>query len=123
MGDGEECLENFDPSGTYYAVITNEYGCSITTENVDFVNAVEEVFGDFNNEVILEYLRSGESGGILSSNYPIEEITIFDLSGRVMTHVQGNASNYSINIPNLESSLYICVAVTPKGVGVVKIFP
>ena len=87
------------------------------------MNAVEEVFGDFNNEVILEYLRSGESGGILSSNYPIEEITIFDLSGRVMTNVQGNASNYSINIPNLESSLYICVAVTPKGVGVVKIFP
>jgi hypothetical protein len=119
MGDGEECLENFDPSGTYYAVITNEYGCSITTENVDFVNAVEEVFGEFSAEIELTMERSG----VLRANCEIEEVLVVDMMGRTLLDLTDvNTLSVALNIPTQSGfSVYIVKAKTSCGVAVKKV--
>lgn len=119
MGDGEECLESFDPSGTYYAVITNEYGCSVTTENVDFVNAVEEVFGDFGTEVELTLERSG----VLRSNCEIEEVLVVDMMGRTLLYlIDVNTLSVALQIPTRSAlSSYIVKVKTSYGVAVKKI--
>jgi hypothetical protein len=116
---GDLCLENSDPSGTYYAVITNEYGCSITTENVDFVNAVEEVFGDFGADVELTL----ESSGVLRSNYEIEEVLVVDMMGRTLLYLTDvNTLSIDLNIPTQSAlSSYIVKVKTSYGVAVKKV--
>ena len=119
MGDYEECLENTDPSGTYFAVITNEYGCSVTTENVDFVNAVEEVLGALNAEIELTLASSGN----LSSNCEIEDVIVIDLMGR--THLKRsniNALSVPLHLPSHSApNTYIVKARTSCGIAVKKI--
>ena len=119
MGDDEACLENSDPSGTYYAVITNEYGCSFTTENVDFVNAVEEVFSEFSAEVELTLERSG----VLRANCDIEEVLVVDMMGRTLLDLSDiNTLSVVLTLPT-ESALsaYIVKAKTSCGIAVKKV--
>ena len=121
MGDGEECLENFDPSGTYYAVITNEYGCSITTENVDFVNAVEEFgFEEGEDMVELIFVQNEDFGGVLNSNFPIEEILVYDMQGReIINSPQDGAKSCEVSIPS-NVRVYILLVKTKVGYGTLK---
>ena len=119
MGDDEACLENSDPSGTYYAVITNEYGCSITTENVDFVNAVEEVFSEFSAEVELTLERSG----VLRANCEIEEVVVVDMMGRTLLDLTDvNTLSVVLTLPTQSAlSAYIVKAKTSCGIAVKKV--
>ena len=119
MGDDEACLENSDPSGTYYAVITNEYGCSITTENVDFVNAVEEVFSEFSAEIELTLERSG----VLRANCDIEEVLVVDMMGRTLLDLTDvNTLSVVLTLPTQSAlSAYIVKAKTSCGIAVKKV--
>jgi len=119
MGDDEACLENSDPSGTYYAVITNEYGCSITTENVDFVNAVEEVFSEFSAEIELTLERSG----VLRANCEIEEVVVVDMMGRTLLDLTDvNTLSVVLTLPTQSAlSAYIVKAKTSCGIAVKKV--
>ena len=119
MGEDEACLENSDPSGTYYAVITNEYGCSITTENVDFVNAVEEVFSEFSAEIELTLERSG----VLRANCDIEDVLVVDMMGRTLLDLTDvNTLSVVLNIPTQSAlSAYIVKAKTSCGIAVKKV--
>ena len=119
MGDDEACLENSDPSGTYYAVITNEYGCSITTENVDFVNAVEEVFSEFSAEIELTLERSG----VLRANCEIEEVLVVDMMGRTLLDLTDvNTLSVVLTLPTQSAlSAYIVKAKTSCGIAVKKV--
>ena len=119
MGDDEACLENSDPSGTYYAVITNEYGCSITTENVDFVNAVEEVFSEFSAEIELTLERSG----VLRANCDIEDVLVVDMMGRTLLDLTDvNTLSVVLTLPTQSAlSAYIVKAKTSCGIAVKKV--
>ena len=119
---GDLCLENSDPSGTYYAVITNEYGCSITTENVDFVNAVEEFgFEEGEDMVELIFVRNEDLGGVLNSNFPIEEIMVYDLQGReIINSPQNGAKSCEVSIPS-NVGVYILLVKTKVGYGTLKV--
>ena len=119
MGEDEACLENSDPSGTYYAVITNEYGCSITTENVDFVNAVEEVFSEFSAEIELTLERSG----VLRANCDIEDVLVVDMMGRtLLDFTDVNTLSVVLTLPTQSAlSAYIVKAKTSCGIAVKKV--
>jgi len=119
MGEDEACLENSDPSGTYYAVITNEYGCSITTENVDFVNAVEEVFSEFSAEIELTLERSG----VLRANCDIEDVLVVDMMGRTLLDLTDvNTLSVVLTLPTQSAlSAYIVKAKTSCGIAVKKV--
>jgi hypothetical protein len=121
MGEYEACLENSDPSGTYYAVITNEYGCSITTENVDFVNAVEEFgFEEGEDMVELIFVQNEDFGGVLNSNFPIEEILVYDMQGReIINSPQDGAKSCEVSIPS-NVRVYILLVKTKVGYGTLK---
>ena len=61
------------------------------------------------------------TGGTLTveSASPIREITVYDLSGRVVVGTQYFASpqpQYAINVSSLQNGLYLLKAVTDSGV-------
>ena len=59
------------------------------------------------------------TGGILTveSSSPIREITVYDLSGRVVVEAQNIApQQYAINVSSLQNGLYLLKAVTDSGV-------
>ncbi|MBQ4433551.1 MAG: T9SS type A sorting domain-containing protein, partial [Bacteroidales bacterium] len=59
------------------------------------------------------------TGGTLTveSASPIRQITVYDLSGRVMMTVGGNGTApCSINVTSLHSGIYILKALTDSGV-------
>jgi hypothetical protein len=119
MVNNEECVENTDLSGTYFAVITNEYRCSITTENVDFVNAVEEVYGTIKPEIELTL----ESTGTLRSNCEIENVMVIDMMGRTLLNLSNiNDLSVSLHLPSrVASNSYLVKAKTSCGIVVKKI--
>lgn len=52
---------------------------------------------------------------VVESEYSIERLVIFDVSGRVVKTLHPNQSRYSIPIHNLESGIYIIKGNTKKG--------
>ena len=55
----------------------------------------------------------------VESASPIREITVYDLSGRVVVEAQCFASpqpQYAINVSSLQNGLYLLKAVTDSGV-------
>jgi len=107
-----------DPGLGYVNVTeTTEYGCVQQTDNFDVT--IDDCTGLEELEVIFELsLTITNYKAIISGNSPINEVTVFDITGKVM-HKQtiAGSKEVTLNIRNYSPGLYI---VTVKGINDAK---
>jgi hypothetical protein len=85
------------------------------------VNAVEEFgFEEGEDMVELIFVQNEDFGGVLNSNFPIEEILVYDMQGReIINSPQDGAKSCEVSIPS-NVRVYILLVKTKVGYGTLK---
>jgi len=97
--------------GTYSLLITNENGCSVSSEDLAvIINSVEEL-----NPTVSLFPNPSNQFTKVISDHPIERLMICDTQGKTVLEMELQNSAYSIDTSSLESGMYIITLQSKHG--------